>query len=314
MSNVALATGGTYRPKGGSAFDRRRSGGKVAARPALCLAVFGIVVLGSSLSWWQSVDASDGASVAPRHLDVDAFARGGADYGRHLSRRARDYLAAQTYDERGRAKPRNGGQFSSQDRRLALAVLGEAPKNVLVFGTPPDGPFWAETNGEGRTVFLEDNAPKLDKALAAGLEAARVAYHTVQRDWLDVDVLDPADPRLKIDGAAEVLASADFWDLVVVDAPDGMHKSSTGRAAPIAAAARLLAAQRAARPGRATDVLVHDAHRAGEFAWALHALAPHARFVNAAALAASRRAGDAAARGANASATPVVEFAWFHAD
>ena len=75
MSNVALATGGTYRPKGGSAFDRRRSGGKGAARPALCLAVFCIVVFGSSLSWWQSVDASDGASVAPRHLDVDAFAR-----------------------------------------------------------------------------------------------------------------------------------------------------------------------------------------------------------------------------------------------
>ena len=66
---------------------------------------------------------------------------------------------------------------------------------------------------------------------------------------------------------------------------------------------RVLRRQRRAFPGRPVDVLVHDAHRPPEIAFALAHLAPVARFVNYEALARSALFDDA----------PVVEFAWFRA-
>ena len=302
MSNVSLATGGSYRPKPG--FAGARQSGRVRARPVLVGFVICVVVAGSRYLRQEPVVGAGSR--------VEALPGGGlesvGDVAGAVALADQEHVSEQTTDERGRARPRNQGQFSRADRQLVLAVLGRghgSNAKVICFGIPPDAAYWASRN-RGRTAFLENSAHKVDAAVALGLDATRVAYRTApMRDWLDAHVLDEAvEPRLGIDGADAVVASEPFWDVIIVDGPDGMHLSSTGRVAPIAKAATLLRDQRSKFPGRRIDVLVHDAHREADFAWAVRGLAPHARLVNAPALAASRLA-NATSR------TPVVEFAWF---
>ena len=108
-----------------------------------CMVVVLVAVLVVALasSWRGPGDLVEVEAFAGTGLDVTTGFVGSLELSvalkSALSKSDRAFLSLQTVDERGRAKPRNLGQFSYADRMLACALLGSEQgreKNVLVFG------------------------------------------------------------------------------------------------------------------------------------------------------------------------------------
>lgn len=275
---------------------------------------------------------------------VAALARGAdarATFSMLLSEEDRAHLALTETDARGRAKnrmsaadralvfallSRSGGSFHPEKVRGVRASRAVVRKNCLVFGLPGDARAW--TAAGHRLVFLDHRAARrgthilldcVDEDLTphAGEDAVRAArdegvnayvarYASAPKSAWEASPYTHEAAKLVIDspsydvrGLVEI-----FWDLIVVDGPDSVQQSSTGRAAPVARAASILQRQALSHPDRRVDVLVHDAHRSHELELGLAYLSPLAAFANYRSLRASRMP----------NSTSEVRFAWFARD
>lgn len=160
----------------------------------------------------------------------------------------------------------NPGQATLEEYALVHAVVrSRAPCNLLVFGVGRDSGHWRTVNGDGRTVFLEDDPKWIAEARANDRGAApgtapdvhRVRYWTRVGLWplirrtpraLESRVFEPHLP--------DTVAGA-RWDVIFVDGPRGTRWHRPGRMQSIWMAGRLARASGA-------DVCVHDCHRTVE--------------------------------------------------
>lgn len=127
---------------------------------------------------------------------------------------------------------------------------------MLVFGLGNDSAYWRRVNRGGRTVFIEDHPLWLERVPGKDplIEAYLVEYGTERHQWREM-LNDPASLPMYL--PSEVLE--DEWDVVLVDAPNGMRDSSPGRMKSIFIASVLRADD--------SDVFVHDCNRPVEMAY-----------------------------------------------
>lgn len=152
---------------------------------------------------------------------------------------------------------RNPNQLSVDEYLYIINVINSrTPGNFLIFGVGRDSSLWMEVNGNGRTVFLEDNPGWLTrmKSANAGIEAYRIEYNTQRWQWRQL----LAEYRRGIDRLSMELpecVAGTPWDFIFVDAPAGYKREHPGRMKSICAAAKL------AGNNNVTDVFVHDCNR-----------------------------------------------------
>ncbi|MBN2585681.1 MAG: hypothetical protein JXA64_02025 [Candidatus Fermentibacteraceae bacterium] len=115
----------------------------------------------------------------------------------------------------------------------------------------------ASLNREGRTVFLEDDRAWMNRLTAwdPDSEAYLVEYSTFLSQWREL-LHDPS--RLQMNLLTAILDRE--WDVLLLDAPKGLKKSSPGRMKSIFIASVLRAPD--------ADVFVHDCNRDVESSYA----------------------------------------------
>jgi len=327
MSNVRLATGGSWNVANDKAWRPR--GGRRRLRFVAVSVLVGIIVAAVALTRPKPKQKkrhrpaqTDAAPPDGLRAAVAALARGAdarATFSMLLSEEDRAHLALTETDARGRAKnrmsaadralvfvllARSGGSFHPEKVRGVRASRAVVRKNCLVFGLPGDAKVW--TTAGHRLVFLDHREDAVRAARDEGVNAYVARYASPPKSAWEANPYTHEAAKLVIDspsydvrGLVEI-----FWDLIVVDGPDSVQQSSTGRAAPVARAASILQRQALSHPGRRVDVLVHDAHRSHELELGLAYLSPLAAFANYRSLRASRMP----------NSTSEVRFAWFARD
>lgn len=148
----------------------------------------------------------------------------------------------------------NPHQLSEAEYELiAETLIAKTPCNMLVFGVGRDSRLWININGQGNTVFLEDNLVWFDRISAEipQIQAYFVTYNTERKQWLTL--LNSNEAELLLDLPREV--SETKWDIVFVDAPEGWSDEKPGRMKSIFTAAKL------AHSSKGCAVFVHDCDR-----------------------------------------------------
>jgi hypothetical protein len=151
----------------------------------------------------------------------------------------------------------------SEMTTVTEAVLRRRPCRFLVFGLGNDSIYWHRINAGGETAFLEDHPLWLEcvKKLDPSLPAYLVEYDTVLSSWREL--LDSPE-RLRME-LPDGLGDGE-WDVILVDAPVGVHGGSAGRMKSIYMASVLKAGS--------SDVFVHDCCREVEQAYCDRYLLP----------------------------------------
>ncbi|OPL18059.1 MAG: hypothetical protein AVO35_07855 [Candidatus Aegiribacteria sp. MLS_C] len=144
----------------------------------------------------------------------------------------------------------------SEIRLITRILKKRGPCRFLVFGLGNDSTYWRKVNRGGRTVFIEDDPVWLQRVTGEDpiMEAYLVEYGTERHQWRELLDRPASLPVLLPSGILE-----DEWDVVLVDAPNGMRQSSPGRMKSIFIASVLRADD--------SDVFVHDCNRPVEMAY-----------------------------------------------
>ncbi len=171
----------------------------------------------------------------------------------------------------------DGIQMELPELRAVIAAIRARPGcSLLVFGCGNDSILWERANGEGETVFLEDDTAWADR-IRPKLASARiypVEYGTTLSEWRS---LLKSPDRLQL--ALPEAVSAHRWDVILVDGPAGYDdyekygaRVSPGRMKSIYMASRLVA------PGGM--VFVHDCERAVERSYAARYLGANRQVIS----------------------------------
>ncbi len=91
-----------------------------------------------------------------------------------------------------------------------------SPINLLVFGLGNDSLIWQRINSLGKTVFLEDDEPWIEKFKKYSLDIRKVTYSTKVEDANSIGF---DEKKLKINLDDDILNIK--WDCIIVDAPLG---------------------------------------------------------------------------------------------
>jgi hypothetical protein len=133
---------------------------------------------------------------------------------------------------------------------ITLTVKHKAPCNLLIFGLGNDSVFWSRLNRGGVTIFLEDNLHWFQKITkkSKNLTAFLVNYHTKRSDW-QMLLESPSLLDMPLPNNVE----KEKWDIILVDAPEGVSDQSPGRMKSIYLSSRLVK--------DAGDIFIHDCQR-----------------------------------------------------
>ena len=149
----------------------------------------------------------------------------------------------------------NPNQLSEAEYGLiAETLIDKTPCNMLVFGVGRDSSLWITINGQGTTVFLEDNPIWFDRISLEipQIDAYLVIYNTQRNQWLEL-LNRNIEGELLLELPKEITDIK--WDIIFVDAPEGWSDEKPGRMKSIFTAAKL------AHSSKDCVVFVHDCDR-----------------------------------------------------
>lgn len=149
----------------------------------------------------------------------------------------------------------NPQQLSEAEYALiAEMLISKAPCNMLVFGVGRDSSLWIKLNGQGTTVFLEDNPIWFEHVTQEIplINAHFITYNTQRNQWADL-LKRNIETELLLDLAQEIRDKK--WDIIFIDGPEGWSDEKPGRMKSIYTAAKL------ANSFKDCTVFVHDCDR-----------------------------------------------------
>jgi len=133
---------------------------------------------------------------------------------------------------------------------ISTTVKEKAPCKLLIFGLGNDSVFWSKLNRGGITIFFEDNKNWFQKITkrSKNLTAFLVNYNTKRSDWKML----LESPSL-LDMTLPDTVEKEEWDVILVDAPEGLSDQNSGRMKSIFLSSRLVR--------NLGDIFVHDCDR-----------------------------------------------------
>lgn len=114
----------------------------------------------------------------------------------------------------------NPGQCSVNEyEMISQTILSKGPCNLLIFGLGNDSQLWLDVNKGGKTVFLENHEPWINKVkgvVGDHLDVRKVTYTTEIQEW--EAIIDDVD-RLNLPLDMDILSTK--WDIIFIDSPMG---------------------------------------------------------------------------------------------